>query len=170
MVQKLLFGQMVETHSYCPIAIGKSRYHKSSKVSATIFSKFSLFGETIFWGVFKAKVTRQKDYTLNKRPWWKGSKYDIKLKNYPLYLTLHGIRTQLKLGATMFWGHLISEDLQYLKLSTYPLLWWWWWWWWRLRRSLWPWPDDCKGMTTCPSGLHSWPSLQYCYMMVCQGP
>ena len=57
---------------------------------------------------------RQKIDTWNESPWCKGLKYDIKLKNFQVCLTLHRIRTQLKLGATMFWGRLIFEDLRYL--------------------------------------------------------
>ena len=94
--------------------LGLSNYGKFSKDSATIFSEFRLLCEIIFWGTYQTTEGRQKVYTSNKSSWSKGLKNDIKLKTYPICFTQHRFINKLKLDATIFWGHLIFEDLQYV--------------------------------------------------------
>ena len=83
------------------------------------------FPSLVFWvrlslevHIFKTEEIMQNYYTSNESP----LRYDIKLKNCPVYLTLHRIRTQMKLGSTMFWERLIFEDLRYLVHSIKPSL------------------------------------------------
>ena len=94
------------------MALWSIGYRKSSKDYANIFSNFSLFGETIYWGISKT-IKLRKSFLSQKKALDTGvSKMAFKKSKISLIGMLpEPIRNQLKLGVAIFWGRLIFDDL-----------------------------------------------------------